>query len=380
MTTIEAGGVPPLTPTAPSPGPPNSQPRRPSEEQPDRPRPLSVLTIEDRLVLVGSFVGSLGLVWLLYSQILPFHGTVGFVICWYLGYLVLFAGATAVAHPLPIVIDRIWSAIVSGAALFVGAALISTIAYTVYKGWPAFHHVNFFTQSESAGGPTDPYTKGGILNALVGSLMELGIATAVSLPLGIGTAVFMVEVGGKYARLVRTVVEAMTALPDILAGLFIYTLLIVRLGVDRSGFAASMALTVMMIPIIARSADVALRVVPGGLREAGSALGASTWQTVWRVVLPTSLSGLATAVILGMARAVGETAPVLITSGASTFFNKNPFVNPMNSLPLYIVTAARSGEPVDEARGFAAGIVLLLMVLILFATARFISRSKTPGR
>jgi phosphate transport system permease protein len=135
-----------------------------------------------------------------------------------------------------------------------------------------------------------------------------------------------------------------------------------------------------MLPIIARSADVALRVVPGGLREAGFALGASQWQTVWRVVLPTARSGLATAVILGMARAVGETAPVLITSGASTFLNWNPFNNPMNSLPLYILTAVRSGEPRFIERGFAAGIVLLGIVLILFATARYLSRPKVVRR
>jgi phosphate transport system permease protein len=383
MTTLKIG-----TPAAPM--PPNQPPVEPAPERPeppDRPRALSVLTVEDKLAMGGSFIGSLGLAWLLYYQILPFQGLVGFVIFWYVCYLAMFAAVTLVDNPLPIVIDRLWSAIVTGAAMLVGAALLTVVGYTIYKGWVAFHHLNFFTQSESKGGPTAPYNQGGVLNALVGSLIELGIATVVALPLGIGTAVFMVEVGGKYARVVRTVVEAMTALPDILAGLFVYTVLIVgvdlgpiHLKVDRGGFAAAMALTVMMIPIIARSADVALRVVPGGLREAGYALGASTWQTVWRVVLPTCRSGLATAVILGMARAVGETAPVLIASGASTFLNTDPLHNPMNSLPLYIVTAARSGEPVFEARGFAAGILLLMMVVVLFAVARFISRSKTPGR
>lgn len=375
MTTIETTTPPPAAGPPTLPDQPQSSP-----ERPDRPRPVSVTTVEDRLVLGWTFLGSLGLVWLLYTKILPFHGVVGFIICWYFAFLALYAGATAAVHPRPVVIDRLASAVMTGAAVFVGVALASTVIYTLYRGWPALHHLNFFTQNESAGGPNAPYSHGGILNAIVGSLIMLGIATAVSLPLGIGTAVFMVEVGGKYARIVRTVVEAMTALPDILAGLFIYTLLIVRFGVDRGGFAAAMALTVMMIPIIARSADVALRVVPGGLREASLALGASTWQTVWRVVLPTCRSGLATAVILGMARAVGETAPILITSGASTFFNANPFVDPMNSLPLYIATAARSGEPVFEARGFAAGVVLLMMVVLLFVAARLISRSKSTGR
>jgi phosphate transport system permease protein len=379
MTTTVSEAMPPVVPEQPP----------PLLEPPDVPRAVSVMTTDDRLSLVGSFVGSLGLTWLLYYRILPFSGKVGFFISWFAIYLAMYASVTALAHPKPIVIDRLWSAIVAGGAGVVGLALVTTVGYTFVKGWAAVHHVTFLTHSQSGVSPTAPLNQGGILNAIVGTLIELGIATVVSLPLGLGTAVFMVEVGGKFARVVRTVVEAMTALPDILAGLFIYTLLIVGLNfhvrglhihvhVQRSGFAAAMALSVMMLPIIARSADVALRVVPGGLREASLALGASQWQTVWRVVLPTCRSGLATAVILGMARAVGETAPVLITSGASTFFNVNPLKNPMNSLPLYIFTAVRSGEPRYIERGFGAGIVLLLMVLILFGIARLLSRTKVP--
>src|ERR1700749_3036503 len=131
-----------------------------------------------------------------------------------------------------------------------------------------------------------------------------------------------------------------------------------------------------MLPIIARSADVALRVVPNGLREAGLALGSGGWQVIWRVVLPTCRAGLATAVILGMARAVGETAPVLITSGATTFMNTNPLHNTMNSLPLYILFAVRSPEHLYQERGYAAGIVLLAIVLVLFGMARYLSRNK----
>lgn len=349
-------------------------------DPPDRPRAITARTVGDRLSVYGTMLAALALVWLLYTQILPFHGAVGFVICWYAAYLAMYAGVTALAHPRPIVVDRLWAAIVTGAAVLIFVALLSTIVYTLVRGWAAVSHLSFFTHDMAGVSPTAPLDQGGVLHAIVGSLIELGIATAVSLPLGIGTAVFMVEVGGKFARIVRTVVEAMTALPDILAGLFIYTTLIVALGFQRSGFCAAMALSVMMLPIIARSADVALRVVPGGLREASLALGASQWQTVWRVVLPTAVSGLATAVILGMARAVGETAPVLITSGASTFLNTNPLNNTMNSLPLFILTAVRSGEPRYIERGFGAGIVLLVIVLILFGAARYLSRPKVARR
>jgi phosphate transport system permease protein len=350
----------------------------------DRPRAISKTTSDYWLTLLGSAIGSLGLVWLLYERIFPFSGTIGFYVCWYVAYLAMFTVVTAIAHTRPIVVDRLWTAIITGAAGFVGLALVSTVGYTVIRGWAAVHHLNFWTEPESASNPlTSPLTQGGVLNAIVGTLIEVGIATAVSLPLGIGTAIYMVEVGGRFARVVRTVVEAMTALPDILAGLFIYTFLIIALGYQRSGFAAATALSVMMLPIIARTADVQLRVVPGGLREASLALGATQWRTVWRVVIPTQLSGLATAVILGVARAVGETAPVLITSGFSTYLALNPLVNPMNSLPLAIYTAVRSGGDTHSLfvqRGFGTGVVLLVLVLILFATARILARSKVARR
>jgi phosphate transport system permease protein len=341
---------------------------------------VSQKTTDYWLTLIGSILGSLGLVWVLYEQILPFSGVIGFLICWYLAFIAIFAAVTSVANGTQIVLDRVWSAVVAGGAGIVGLALVSAVAYIVVRGWPAVHHLNFFAQDEAAAKPSAKFNHGGITNAMAGSAIELGIATAVSLPLGLGTAIYMVEVGGRFSRVVRTVVEAMTALPDILAGLFIYSFLILGLGFQKSGFAAAMALSVMMLPIIARSADVQLRVVPGGLREASLALGSTQWRTVWGVVLPTQRSGLATAVILGMARAVGETAPVLITSGESHFNNFNPLNNPMQSLPLYIYEAVRSPSQNFITRGFGAGIVLLAAVLILFTTARFLARSKVARR
>ncbi|NTW41527.1 MAG: phosphate ABC transporter permease PstA, partial [Cellulomonadaceae bacterium] len=244
-------------------------------------------------------------------------------------------------------------------------------------GAPALRHLNMWIDDMSGVGPRDPLTQGGVAHAIVGSVIEITIAVIVTVPLGIGTAVFMTEVGGSFARIVRTVVEAMTALPSIVAGLFIYTTLIVGLGVPRSGFAAATALAVMMLPIIARAADVVLRVVPSGLREASLALGASRWRTVWNVVLPTARPGLATALILGIARGVGETSPVLLTSGAASFFVLNPFDGVMNSLPLFIFTAVRSGEPLYRERGYAAATILLTLVLVLFVVARWLARPRT---
>jgi phosphate transport system permease protein len=340
----------------------------------EQPRELHSRTLDDIMSLAGAAVGSLALVWLLYDRILPLQGVFGFAICWYLAFLVLYTVVTAMANPRPVVTDRLASAVMHGGAAVVGIALVSTVVFTFVRGGPALLHLNMYTRDMAGVRPQAPLDQGGVLHAIVGSLIEIGIGVAVALPLGIGTAVFMTEVGGRLARGVRTIIEAMTALPDIVAGLFIYTVLIISLGFPRSGFPAAMSLAVMMTPIIARSSDVVLRVVPGGLREAGLALGASHWRTVWHVVVPTARPGLATALILGVARAVGETAPVLMTSGASTFFNANPMEHAMNSLPLFAFSAVRSGQPVFIERGFGAASILLAIVLLLFIAARRLAR------
>ena len=172
----------------------------------------------------------------------------------------------------------------------------------------------------------------------------------------------------------------MTALPEILAGLFVYVVLIVGFGLPKSGIAASVAMSVTMVPIIARAGEVALRVVPNGLREASSALGATHWKTVRKVVLPAARAGLATAAILAIARGIGETAVVLITSGASSFLTFNPIAEPMNSLPLYIYTAYTTQSRSAIDRAFGAASVLLAMVLVLFVVTRILVRDKANRR
>jgi phosphate transport system permease protein len=353
-------------------GPPDTDPPRVL----DVPRPLRARPQEDVLALVGSAIGSLALVWLVFEGLLPLSGTLGFVLCWFATFIVMYAGVTAVSHPRVVVVDRVATTFMWAAAIILAVALTTVVVYTFVQGWAALTHWNFFRTDMSGVGPSDDLDRGGVLHVIIGSLIEVGIAVAVALPLGIGTAVYMSEVGGRFSHVVRTVVEAMTALPSIVAGLFIYTVLIVHFHVERSGFAASMAIAVMMLPIIARAADVVLRVTPGGLREASLALGATRWRTVWQIVLPTVRPGLATAVILGVARGVGETSPVLLTSGASTFFNTNPTKDPMNSLPLFVFSAVRSGDPTYIQRGFGAAAVLLALVLTLFAITRFLARPR----
>lgn len=337
-------------------------------------------TVEDRLLLWGSWVAGLALAWLVCQRLLPWPGTVPLLLTWLaLGLLVLTV-ASVLTRGWVHARDRVAEAVVHSGAYLVGAALLSTVVFTFVRGFDSLTHLNMYLDDMAGVGPRDPFDRGGVLHAIVGSAIELGIAVAVTVPLGVGTAVFMTEVGGRFAKVVRTIVEAMTALPSIVAGLFIYTTLIVGLGVPRSGFAASMAISVMMLPIIARAADVVLRVVPGGLREASLALGATRWRTVWHVVLPTARPGLATALILGVARGVGETSPVLLTSGAASFLVLDPTDGVMNSLPLFIFSTVRSGEPIYIERAFGAASILLALVLVLFVVARLLARPPRPPR
>jgi phosphate transport system permease protein len=346
----------------------------------DSPRALRTRSVDDRLSWWGAAVGGFALAFIVYDRLLPFQGVVGFVIIYQMFRLALLGTVTALSHPRPVVIDRLATAAIRLGARLVFGALAWTIGFVVIRGWRTLHHVAFYTHTMAGVLPQSSVNQGGVLHALVGSGIELTIATIITLPLGIMTAVYMTEVGGRLAQIVRTVIEAMTSLPDLLAGLFIYTLLIIGLGFDRSGLAAALALAITMLPLVARSAEVALRVVPAGLRDAGVALGSTQWRTVLQVVLPTAAPGLATALIIAVARAVGETAPVLITSGASTFMNVNPVHNPMNSLPLFIYASLRSGEPNNIARGFGAAVLLLVVVVIFFVLIRLVASRSVKTR
>jgi phosphate transport system permease protein len=343
-------------------------------------RVLSKSTAEQRFELVGCWAAAIALAWLVCGRIMPWHGPLIFMAVTVVLGLVLIAIITAIDAGWPEVADRIVTTIITLAAGLVGLALVSTVLFIFAKGYKPLLHINTFFDDMAGVGPRDSLDKGGVAHAIVGSLIEVGIAIVVAIPLGIGTAIYMTEIGGRFARVVRTIVEAMTALPSIVAGLFIYTTLIVGLGVPRSGLAAAMALGVMMLPIIARASDVVLRVVPGSLREASLALGASRWSTVWHIVLPTARPGLATAVILGVARGIGETSPVLLTSGAAPFMVTNPTDGVMNSLPLFIFSTVRSGEPIYIERAYGAAAILLAIVLILFVTARLLARPRKGSR
>ncbi|MFC8825910.1 phosphate ABC transporter permease PstA [Streptomyces sp. NPDC057137] len=372
----------PATPGGNAPGSPGSGSPGPNLRAPtvgERRRSRSRLRATDVYALLGAAAAALSLTGLLFTRLLPFSGTVGFLTVAYVLFLLLYGLLVSFDEDGPAVRDRIAAVVVQSLGLVMVTALACVVVYTLWEGRKALPHLNFFTQDMAEAGPLDPLTAGGILHAILGTLEQIAIALAITVPTGLLCAVFLNEVPGRFARFVRTVVEAMTALPSIVAGLFIYATIILALGFDRSGFAASLALAVMMLPIIIRAADVVIRLVPGNLREAAYALGTSRWRTVWHVVLPTARSGLTTSVILGTARGVGETSPVLLTAGFTAEANVDPFSGPQVSLPLATFEFVKSPEPTMIARGFGTAAVLMALVLLLFVVARVIG-GRGPGQ
>ncbi|GAA2743565.1 phosphate ABC transporter permease PstA [Kitasatospora cinereorecta] len=332
----------------------------------------------DRWALGASALAALALTGLLFQRIAPFSGAVGFTVCLWLCWLGLYAlvlrdeGGLAVR-------DRLASFTVHSIAGLLLGILVWIAWYVTQKGWDAlWFHPNFFSQDLSEAGPSDPLDRGGALHAMVGTLTQITISLAITIPLGLSCAIFLNEVPGRFARTVRTLVEAMTALPSILAGLFVYAVLVITFEFPRSGFAAAVALSVMMLPILIRASDVVLRLVPGSLKEASYALGAGRWRTVWTVTLPSARSGLATAVILAAARGIGETSPVLLCSGYTKNLNLDPFSGAQASLPLMAFTLIKLPSDLHKARAFGAAAVLLVLVVVLFGVARLVG-GRGPG-
>ncbi|MCX5410514.1 phosphate ABC transporter permease PstA [Streptomyces sp. NBC_00059] len=342
-------------------------------------RSLAATRPSDRFALVGAAAAALAVTGLLFGRMLPFDGAVGFAVVAYVLFLGLYALLVSFDEDGPTIRDRLAGVLVRTMGLILLVALAFVIVFTLWRGRDALPHTNFFTQDMQLAGPLDGLGVGGVLHAIVGTLQQITLALAVTVPAGLVCAVFLNEVPGRFAGFVRTIVEAMTALPSIVAGLFVYATVILALGFDKSGLAASLALAVMMLPIIIRAADVVIRLVPGNLREASYALGTSRWRTVWHVVLPTARSGLTTSVILGTARGVGETSPVLLTAGFTAELNADPLSGPQVSLPLATFEFVKSPEPDMIARGFGTAATLMALVLLLFVIARIVG-GRDPGR
>ncbi len=265
---------------------------------------------------------------------------------------------------------------VAYAGVFALLLPVVSILWTVISRGTAAIYGGFFTTDMAQDPFSSPLDEGGIAHALIGTLWLILIALIISVPLGILTALYLTEIKGPGSALIRFLVQAMSGIPSIVAGLFIYSALISGSGRGFSGFMGALALSILMIPTVARTAEEVLLLVPPDLREAGLALGATQWKTVALVVIPAAKSGLVTAVILGVARIAGETAPLLFTTGGADDMNLNPFDGNMGTIPFYIWKALIDGSPEAASRAWAGIFILMVAVLALFALARFFSRTK----
>jgi len=275
--------------------------------------------------------------------------------------------------------DRLVTALVATAFIIALLPLVS-LAFTVVVSGAARFDLSFFTESQrnvvGAGG--------GALHAIIGTLLITGAAAIISIPVGLLTAIYLVEYGrGAFAKAITFLVDVMTGIPSIVAGLFAYAFfaLILQDPGIRFGIGGSVALSLLMIPVVVRSSEEMLKIVPNELREASYALGVPKWLTIVKVVLPTAIAGIATGVTLSIARVIGETAPLLIIAGFTASMNYDLFANRMMTLPVFVYT--QYANPGSDAqayldRAWTGALTLILIVMALNLVARLIAKIFAP--
>ena len=281
--------------------------------------------------------------------------------------------------------NRAWRSLIYSACILAVLPLASVVWTLISKGSERLDG-NFFNTSMNNIGARD--ANGGAYHAIIGTLEQVGIATLIAVPLGVLGAVYLVEYGrGRFASTVRFFVDVMTGIPSIVAGLFILSFWVLIVspwfnnGQPRySGFAAALALTVLMLPTIVRSTEEMLRLVPGPLREGAYALGVPQWKTILRIVLPTALPGIVTGVMLAVARAAGETAPVLLVAGGAAAINFDPLNGNQSSLALFVYQQAGDASKYAPARAWTAALTLVAIVLILTIAAKMLARRNSLTR
>lgn len=259
----------------------------------------------------------------------------------------------------------------TAAALVQSATFLTVAILALIIGYILFRGVGVITPSFLLGFPEKMGREGGILPSIVGTVVLTALSVLIAAPLGIGTAVFLTEYTreGGFSRIVRYGTESLAGIPSIIFGLFGFLFFVIQMGMGWSILSGSLTLAAMMLPTIVRTSEEAIRSVPDSYREVSYGLGASRWQTVTSVVLPSALPGIATGVILAMGRAVGETAAVIFTAGSSLRLPRSIF-DPVRTLPVHFYILAREGISLDNAYGTAA--VLLIAVLLMDFTAYFV--------
>ena len=331
----------------------------------------------DVLLLAITILTSYSIVWIIFDQLTLLSGAFGFVVCTVAVFLVLYWFVNFQIYGRHMAVDRLLGGLVTLGALCMITPLALMVYYVFAKGLPLLSWTRF-TQTQAGVGPLSPISKGGFLHAIVGTLQQVALAALMGIPIALLTAVFLNEIGGKIASSVRTVVTAMSGTPAILAGVFIYSIWVLTVH-GYSGFAASLALAILLLPTVTRGTEEVLRIVHNDLREASAALGAPEWRTVWSVVLPTAQSGLLTSILLGIAVSIGETAPLIMTVFGSQVMNANPFKNPQAALPLVVYQQIKLPSKSAVALGYTCALVLFIIVFGIFLLARILGSNWLQG-
>ena len=325
----------------------------------------------DRVQLAGLGIAVVAVSLLLFA-VTPLQGRADFVVFAYALYLVAQTAVSFVVEGGRHARNRLAVSLLGTAVVVALLPLAAVLIYTVAQGLKALN-MNFLTHSMRGVGPLDK--GGGIYHAMIGTLEQVLLASLISIPLGLLTAIYITEYGrGRLRSAIRFFVDVMTGIPSIVAGLFIFAFWVIGLGKGFSGLAAALSLAILMLPVIVRSSEEMLRLVPNDLREASFALGVPRWRTILKVVLPTASTGITTGVMLAIARVTGETAPLLLTAFGFDSIKTDPFHGQQSSLPLYIFDQAGRPQEFAVDRAWGAALVLIVIVLVLYVAARLITR------
>ena len=341
---------------------------------PPKPGKPWVATPKQRLITVGIYLAAAFASFAIVA-VTPMKGKLAYFALFFFASIIIDFMACYLQRGVASAKDAIARGFVTVGMTFAVLPIFSILFEVVKRGYEGLGF-GLLTNDMSATSVNDPLGNGGLLHAITGTLVMVVIALLVAMPIGILTAIYLTEIRGKFAGPIKFLVQAMSGVPSIVAGLFVLSAYVYPITKELSGFAGSIALMILMIPTIARTSEEVLLLIPNDLREAGVALGGTQWRTVALVVVPAAKSGLVTALILGIARVAGETAPLVLLTGGGESVNLNPFNGPMGSLPMYIWKCFGQGTEESIARAWSGILVLLVIVLALFTMARYLSERK----
>lgn len=327
-----------------------------------------------RLALLGgTAVVSAGL-----FAVTPLQGRADYLVFLLVAYAIVQTATSFALEGRRYAVDRLLSLLVHLSLLAALIPLVSVLGYTLVKGLKRLNG-QFLLHNMTGIGPLD--TNGGEYHAIIGTVEQVLLAIVISVPLGLLVAIYITEFGrGRLASMVRFVIDVMTGIPSIVAGLFIFAFLVIGLHQSYSGFAAALSLTILMLPVVVRSSEEMIKLVPMELREASYALGIPKWKTILKVVLPAASTGITTGVMIAIARVTGETAPLLLTSFITPGSNPNPFSGKQTAIPTFIFDQAGQGQAITYDRAWAAALTLIMIVLVLYVGARLLTRRNTLSR